>query len=208
MRGKCKPLYQQKAIATRVINSSDTSSSSLSFCHFTGDSAKIQSALGSVSECPEQGMEALLLSLLYLLLINECVCMTERKNPQKYGLIMKEESTALRPNALGERIHQVLPSSATRTKGCHTLNNSLISAMPVEAFPVCSSGWGSHPSCLSHSIGLTLPLPDFVSAAFSRFWHLTAFMVLSCIFLNSPKGKHSSQIVICSQNVNKKDKTW
>lgn len=111
LRGKCKPLYQQniKAIAACVIASSDTDSSSLSFCHITGDSAKIQSAQGSVSECPEQGMKALLLSLLYLLFINECICVRERKNPRKYCLITKEESTALRPNAPGESIHQVLP---------------------------------------------------------------------------------------------------
>lgn len=103
LRGKCKPLHQQniKAIVTSVINSSDTGSSSLSFCYITDDSAKIQSTQSSVSECPEQGMQALLLPLFYLLFINERVCMTERKNPQNYGLIKKEESTALRPNALG-----------------------------------------------------------------------------------------------------------
>lgn len=103
LRGKCKPLHQQniKAIVTSVINSSDTGSSSLSFCHITDGSAKNQSAQSSVSECPEQGTQALLLPLFYLLFINERVCMTERKNPQNYGLIKKEESTALRPNALG-----------------------------------------------------------------------------------------------------------
>lgn len=118
---------------------------------------------------------------------------------------MKEESTALRPNALGERIHQVLPSSAPRTKGCQTLNNSLISEMTFQVSQFGKLEMGKPILlCLSHSTGLTLLLPDFVSAAFSRFWHLSAFMVLSCKFLNSPKGKHSSQIVICSQNVNKK----
>lgn len=131
----------------------------------------------------------------------------KEKTPQKYDLIMKEESTALRTNALGESIHQVLPSSAMRTKGCQTPTNPFIPAMPVKAFPVCVSGWWSRPSHLSRSVGLTPPLPDFVSAAFSRFGHLTVFMMLSCS-VNSLKGKHSSQIVICSQNVNKKEKTW
>lgn len=173
-----------KAIAASVINSSDTGSSSLSFCHITDDSSKIQSAQGCVSECPEQGMKALLLSPLYLLFINERLHDRKKKTSQKYGLIMKEESTS----ALGESIHQVLPSSAIRTKGCQTLTNSLISEMPVKSFPVCSSGWQSCPSCLSSSIGLTPLLPDFVSAAFSRFRHLTVFMMLSCS-LNSLKRK-------------------
>lgn len=75
--------------------------------------------------------------------------------------------------------------------------------MPIKAFPVCNSGWQSHPSCLSCSTGLTPLLPHFVCAAFSRFRHFTVFMMLLCS-LNSLKEKHSSQIVICSQNANKK----
>lgn len=208
LRGKCKPLYQQniKAIAASVINSSDTGSSSLSFCHITGDSSKIQSAQSSVSECPEQGTKALLLLLLYFLFINEHVCMTERKKtPQKYGLIMKEESTALRTNALGGSIHHVLLSSAMRTKGCQTLIfRSQECQLKLSQF-VFLDGEAVLPAYLAPLVWLHHC--QTVSAAFSRFGHLTAFMMLSCS-VNSLKGKHSIQIVICSQNVNKKEKTW
>lgn len=61
--------------------------------------------------------------------------MTAREKSQKYGPIMKEETTALRPNALQDSIHQVLPLSATTNKGCQTLINFVNTSMTVKTFP-------------------------------------------------------------------------